>query len=458
MNSEEKQFDAPQSTLRPGCIFGMLCLVLGAKDLLAWTEIISPQSGWLVSLAGSDWMQPMAGLGFMAVGAALTARSITRCFSMRDAMRRNATRGAVFAAFISGTALVYALETLVPSREMLVFGNGVHLPTDARRAGVIGLIVAAAGLAAFLWMRRRDVGFWRIAFPLQRDNEIWRMTIKAEVAFRARSKNEEAYAMLQQRIDFLQAEIGAKFDKLCLPLIKESADLSKIDSTARLQMDVGHVFKRYADFHAHLAETRHDACEELMQETRAALEDVLDNQLTGQSIRADNENEVKILVSFPVLQDNEILKRRRAEWDETMRSIVSIGAATGNQIIGDWIDRAVRGDISAQDIPAAAELIRSLANRSDSGAAALPMNSAAPALGFSETAKQLHDWIGDGASVEDPKVAGRVRAFFSEKKLLLANCPSPEVSAETLMQFLRSEFGGLLTLRTIAAALARPAN
>src|SRR4051812_39426748 len=199
MNSEEKQLDAPQSTLKPISIFGMFCLVLGAKDLLAWTEIISPQSGWLVSLSGTDWMQPMAGLAFMAIGAALTARSITRCFSARDGMRRNATRGAVLAAFISGAALTYALETLIPSRDILVLGNGVRLPTDARRAGVIGLMVAAAGLATFLWMRRRDVGFWRVVFPLQRDNEIWRMTIKAEVAFRARPKNEEAHAMLQQR-------------------------------------------------------------------------------------------------------------------------------------------------------------------------------------------------------------------------------------------------------------------
>jgi hypothetical protein len=457
MNSEEKQFDAPQSTLRASSIFGMFCVVLGAKDLLAWTEFISPQSGWLVTLAGSDWMQPMAGLAFMAVGAALTARSVTRCFSVRDRMRRNATRWAVLTALVSGAALTYGLETLVPSRDILIFGNGVRLPTDARRAGVIGLVVAAGGLAVFLWMRRRDVGFWRIVFPLQRDNEIWRMTIKTEVAFRARPKNEEACAMLRQRTDFLQAEIGAKFDKLCLPLIKESADLSKIDSTARLQMDVGHIFKRYADFHAHLAETRQNACEELMEETRAAIEDVLDNQLTGQSIRADDENEVKILVSYPVLEDNETLKRRRAEWDETMRSVVSIGAATGNQIIGDWIDRAVRGDISAEDIPAAAQLIRSLAQGSESSGAAIPV-SAAPALGFSETAKQLHEWIGDGASVEDPNVAGRVRAFFSERRLSLANCPSPEVSAETLMQFLRSEFGGILTLGTIAAALARPAN
>jgi hypothetical protein len=356
---------------------------------------------------------------------------------------------------VSGAALTYGLETLIPSRDILVLGNGIRLDTGARRAGVIGLVVATVGLVVFLMMRRRDVGFWRVVFHLQRDNEIWRMSVKGEVAFRARPRNEEAYAMLQQRAEFLQAEIGAKFDRLCLPLIKESADLSKIDSTARLQMDVGHVFKRYAEFHARVAETGHDACQEIMDETRAAIEDVLDNQLTGQSIRADNENEVKITVSFPVLQDNESLKRRRSEWDETMRSVVSIGAATGNQIIGDWIDRAVRGDISTDDIPAAAQLIRSLAQRSESGTAAISANSSTPALGFSETAKELHDWIGEGGSVEDPKVAGRVRDFFSQRKLLLANCPSPEVSAETLMQFLRSEFGGILTLRTIAAALAR---
>src|SRR5437764_15335627 len=108
MNSEEKPFDAPQSTLKASSIFGMFCLVLGAKDLLAWTEVISPQSGWLVALMGGDWMQPMAGLGLMAMGAALTARSVTRCFSVRDVMRRNATRGAVVAAFVSGAALTYA--------------------------------------------------------------------------------------------------------------------------------------------------------------------------------------------------------------------------------------------------------------------------------------------------------------------------------------------------------------
>src|SRR6266446_4848538 len=100
MNSEEKHFDAPRSTLKASSIFGMMCLVLGAKDLLAWTEIISPQSGWLVGLMGGDWMQPMAALALIAIGAALTARSITRCFSVRDAMRKNATRAAVLAAFV----------------------------------------------------------------------------------------------------------------------------------------------------------------------------------------------------------------------------------------------------------------------------------------------------------------------------------------------------------------------
>lgn len=455
MISEANHLDKSQSTLKASSIFGMFCLVLGAKDLLAWTDLINPQSGWLVNLMGGDWMQPIAGLAFMAVGAALTAKSIARCFTVRDTARKNATRAAMIAALISGAALTYGLQTLIPSRDVLVSGNGVRLQREARRAGVIGLGIGSIGLVIFLMMRRRDVGFWRIAFPLQRDNEIWRMSIKAEVAFRARPKNDEAYAMLQRRGEFLQAEIGAKFDRLCLPLIKESADLSKIDSTARLQMDVGHVFKRYAEFHARLAETRNEVCEEIIEETRAAIEDVLDNQLTGQSIRADNENEVKITVSYPVLQDNESLKRRRAEWDETMRGVVSIGAATGNQIIGDWIDRAVRGDISAEDIPAAAQLIRSLGQRSDSAAATLGTGANSPALGFSQTAKELHDWIGEDASVEDPAIAGKVRTFFSEKKLLLANCPTPEVSAETLMQFLRSEFGGILTLRAIATALAR---
>jgi hypothetical protein len=455
MNPEEKPLDNSRSTLNASSIFGMFCLVLGAKDLLAWTEILSPRSGWLVRLMGGDWMQPVAGLVFITLGVALTARSIARCFTAQDIVRRNAARAAVISAFISGAGLTYALETLIPSRDILVLGNGVRLDTAARRAGVVGLGVASLGFAAFLIMRRKDVGFWRVSFPLQRDNEIWRMSIKAEVAFRARFKYEEDYAMLQQRGEFLQAQIGAKFDRLCLPLIKESAELSKIESTARLQMDVGNIFKRYADFHARVAETRQEACEELMEETRATVEDVLDNQLIGQTIRANDENEVKITVSFPVLQDNESLKRRRAEWDETMRSVVSIGAATGNQIIGDWIDRAVRGDISAEDIPAAALMIRALAQRSDNGDAAIPANVNTPALGFTDTAKELHQWIGDGGSVEDPKVAGKVRAFFSERKLLLANCPSPEVSAETLLALLRSEFGGILTLRSIATALAR---
>src|SRR6185436_13774034 len=109
---------------------------------------------------------------------------------------------------------------------------------EARRAGLIGLIVAVTGFAGFVLLRRRDVGFWTVSLPMQRDNEIWRLTIKADVAFRALPQNEEVYQLFKERSDFVLAHIGAKFDKLCQQIIKDSADLSTIDSTARLQMDV----------------------------------------------------------------------------------------------------------------------------------------------------------------------------------------------------------------------------
>ena len=71
--------------------------------------------------------------------------------------------------------------------------------------------------------------------PLSRSNEIWRLSIKVEVAFRAFPRNREVCRMVAQRAEFVQAEVGAKFDELRKHLIKESADLSTIDSTARLR-------------------------------------------------------------------------------------------------------------------------------------------------------------------------------------------------------------------------------
>jgi hypothetical protein len=263
--------------------------------------------------------------------------------------------------------------------------------------------------------------------------------------------------MLTERAEFLQAEVGGRFDRLCQQLIKESADLSTIDSTARLQMDAGHIFKRYADFHARLATTRHRLSEELMRVTSEAVMDVIENRLPGQRVRAAGDRDLKVSISYPVLHDTEALKKRRAEWDQTLRGVVSIGAATGNQIIGEWIDRAARGDISADEMPAAVRLIRSLCQTSESSAnrLAIPASATTQALGFSNTAKELHDWLGTEGNIEDPKMASRVRSFFASKRLLLPDCDSPEVSAELLMALLRSEFSGLLTLSTIAAVFSR---
>src|SRR5882672_8291842 len=132
-------------------------------------------------------------------------RALVDCFSGRDEERTRARRTAVVCAAVAGVALLFALETLVPSRTLLAQGRGVHLDRDSKRAGLVGLGFAAAGLAGFVLVRRRDVGFWQVLFPLQRENEIWRLSIKAEVAFRALPRNQEAYQMLTERAEFLQA-------------------------------------------------------------------------------------------------------------------------------------------------------------------------------------------------------------------------------------------------------------
>jgi hypothetical protein len=256
---------------------------------------------------------------------------------------------------------VYALETLVPSTDVLpLVGHGARLSRDSRQMALLALIVSSAGTAGFLIMRTRDVGFWKLLLPLQRENEIWNLSIKVELAFRALGHNEELLRMIEQRIHFVQAEVGAKFDRLCEPLIKESADLSTIDSTARLQMDVGHVFKRYADFHRRLAETRARLCEELMEVTYEAVLNLLENHLPGLNLRKRVGRDIKISISHAVLNDTAMLRRRRVEWDETLRGIVSIGAETGNQIVGDWLQRAARGEISREEAPAAAQALRAL--------------------------------------------------------------------------------------------------
>jgi hypothetical protein len=455
MNSES--FEENRSRLRVRCIFGLAFVFLAAKDLLAWSEFIPSQMGWLTRVTGADSAQPIAGLILGFIGAGMAFSSFLQIFSERDNDRRKARQFAILAALAGGAALVFTLETLIPSKELLVGGSGVHLATGSRQAGLMGLAITAACFAGFIVMRRRDVGFWTKSIGLERENEIWRVSIKVELAFRGLSKNEEVYRMVEQRIGFIQAEVGAKFDKLCEQLIKESADLSTIDSTARLQMDVGHVFKRYADFHRRLAEVRHKLFDEIMKVTYDAVAGVLENKLPGQNVRPGVEEGVNVSVSYPVFADTRTLQKRRAEWDDTLRGIVSIGATTGNQIVGEWIDRASRGDIKPDDLPAVVEMLRSTCGRPGVKEIDVPGRPSAPALDFSPAARELHDWLGKDQSIDDPAVAGQVRTFFSEKKLLLADCNSPEVSAERLLDLVRAQYGGILTLQSIAAAFAKRA-
>jgi hypothetical protein len=369
MKSEEMS-----SKLRVRYIFAVVCAILGAQDVAAWAQFISFDSGWLMRIAGGDWLEPMAGIILMGIGAVVAGPNLAQCFSVRDMERRMARQTALVAGLVAAIATVYALETLIPSSDVLpLVGRKVALGRDARQIGLLALLVSSAGVVGFLVMRARDVGFWKTIFPVQRENEIWVLSIKVELAIRALESNYEVCQMVGQRVHFVQALVGAKFDKLCEPLIKESADLSTIDSTARLQMDVGHVFKRYADFHRRLAEMRHRLAEELLEVTEDAVLNLLEKRLPGLNLGEAVGRDIKISISHPILNDTVTLQQRKAEWDETLRSIVSVAAETGNEIIGDWLDRAARGDISQEEVPMAVEALRALCHRSgDAAVAGMP--------------------------------------------------------------------------------------
>jgi hypothetical protein len=366
MKSEEMS-----SKLRVRYIFGVVCAILGAQDVAAWAQFISIDSGWLMRIGGGDWLEPMAGIILMGIGAVVAGPNLAQCFSVRDVERKMARQTALVAGLVAAIAAVYALQTLIPSSDVLpLVGRKVTLGRDARQIGLLALLVSSAGAIGFLVMRARDVGFWKIIFPVLRENEIWALSIKVELAIRALESNYEVCQMIGQRVHFVQALVGAKFDKLCEPLIKESADLSTIDSTARLQMDVGHVFKRYADFHRRLAEMRHRLAEELLEVTEEAVLNLLEKRLPGLNLGEAVGRDIKISISHPILNDTMTLQQRRAEWDETLRSIVSVAAETGNEIIGDWLERAARGDISQEEVPMAVEALRALCHRAGDGAAA----------------------------------------------------------------------------------------
>jgi len=371
--SEQNNADTGTPNLRARSILGLFCVILAVKDLLAWAELTAPTSGWLVRVTGADWMEPFAGLILAVLGVIWAGPSIMQCFGIRDDFRKQARCWALAAAFICASALVFTLDTAVPSKDMLFFKRGTHLSREARRASLASTIVAACGFAGFLIMRRRDVGFWKVSLPVCRDNDIWSMNVKAEISLRAIAKNDDAYRLLEERAEYIQSEIGGKFDMMCRHLAKESADLATIESTARLQMDVGHIFKRYADFHVRLAETRHRIAEDVREAAYLTIVDLMEKRLPGQKLKAGHD--ANLSIAYPVLHDAEGLKKRREEWDETMRGVVSIGAAKGNEIIGEWIDRAARGEVTAEEMPAAMEIFRALCAPSGSRERPLELSS-----------------------------------------------------------------------------------
>jgi hypothetical protein len=350
------------------CIVGIGCFTLGIQDLLAWAQVTSPESGWLMQVAGTDWMEPIAGLLLVALGIVAIGPAFLSAFSLRDTDRKRARRATLLAALVAAVAALATIESLLPSAKVLAgVGQGSALTKASRQSALTGLGLFVCGIAAFTTFRRKDVGFYKLAVPIERANEIWRLKIKVEVAIRAMPENQEASQLIAQRVEFVQAGVGARFDHYCQPLVKESADLSTIDSTARLQMDVGHVFKRYAEFHRRLADMRHTLCEDLMSATYESVTELLERGLPGQSLHVGVAEGIKVSVSHPVLTDSPALVRRRTEWDDTLRTIVSIGAEKGNEIVGDWIQRAAKGEVSAAEVPAAVEVLRGLCQHNRGG-------------------------------------------------------------------------------------------
>src|SRR4051812_15721926 len=215
------------------CITGMALMALGVQDLLAWADITSVESAWLFRLTGADWLEPLAGLGLAIAGIFQAAPAWMSLLSLRDEDRKRARRSALFASLVAGVAGLLTLESLIPSRAVLpLIGEGTPLTTGARQGALLGLLVCIGAIATFIMYRRRDVGFRTLSVPVQRSNEIWQVKLRVEIAVREVPKNEEACKLAEQRVSFIQARVGAKFDQFCEPLVKESADLSTIDNTA----------------------------------------------------------------------------------------------------------------------------------------------------------------------------------------------------------------------------------
>src|ERR1051326_2109051 len=82
------------SKLRLRYIAGVACIVLGVQDLAAWSQFVSFDSGWLMRIAGGDWLEPMAGLILVGYGAFLAGPSVMQAFSLWDTERKVARQTA----------------------------------------------------------------------------------------------------------------------------------------------------------------------------------------------------------------------------------------------------------------------------------------------------------------------------------------------------------------------------
>src|ERR1041385_1456694 len=94
------------STLRLRYILGVVCVILGAQDAAAWAQFISFDSGWLMHIAGGDWLEPVAGIVLIGIGAFVAGPNVAQCFSVRDEDRKIARQSALLAGFVAGLSAV----------------------------------------------------------------------------------------------------------------------------------------------------------------------------------------------------------------------------------------------------------------------------------------------------------------------------------------------------------------
>src|SRR5947208_1638335 len=104
MKSDDTVVENGESTLRARSILGLFLVALAVKDLLAWAEFTSPDSGWLVRVTGLDWTQPFVGLALAALGVVWAGPNVMQCFAVRDNFRKNARRYTMICGLICAVA------------------------------------------------------------------------------------------------------------------------------------------------------------------------------------------------------------------------------------------------------------------------------------------------------------------------------------------------------------------